>query len=702
MTAAPAKPVAPATPAGPVPVILQGEISECGLASLAMIAGAWGLKADLTALRSRMTATPRGVSLRTLMNLAAGIGLAARPVRIGLKRLGELKLPAILHWNMDHFVVLERVVGKTAWIVDPARGRLRAPLEAITGNFTGIAVEFTPTDSFQPGVLRLSRSFRRAWVDDRGLRSSALRALWLTILLQAAIIALPFAYRAIIDHSGGSLSDPRVMWIAGGIVMVLAVQAGSAWARGIVVIRLGSIFVHRVSTHIVARLFSLPVAFFQRQMLGDVLSRVRSVDTIRRFATEQAAPLVIDVAVGLVTAALMIRFSPHLAMIVILGLALEASVRLASLRRQRELSEDLLEAESKELSQLLESVRAIQAIKLAGREAQRFAVWENQLVSVLNANTRLTRRQTTIATIVSAAAALEWVAVLSVGVLGVGFAPVSTGVLFGFLAYRGVFRERLSTVMENLWALQMAGVHLRRLDDLMLTEAEPQGGGAMPVEGPGHLRLENVSFRYAASEPLVLDNVTVDIPAGACVAFVGPSGSGKSTLIKLILGIETPQQGRVLLDGVPIESVNRQVWRERFGTVMQDDTLLAGSISENIAFFDSVIDMDKVRGAARAAAIHDEIDAMPMEYGTLVGDMGLQVSGGQRQRILIARALYREPGLILFDEGTANLDAVSEQKISEVLASLAPTRIVVAHRSHLLTVSDIVYEIRDGQVTRVR
>jgi len=599
-------------------------------------------------------------------------------------------------------VVLERVKGDVATIVDPARGRLRVPLDSMSAHFTGIAVEFTPTDSFQPGVMRLSRSFRRVWLDDRGLRSSAISMLWLTVLLQITIIAMPFAYRSAIDRAGGRFSDPHLLWIGCGIALMMIVQAGSSWSRGVVVTRLGSLFVHRVSTHIVARLFSLPVAFFQRQMLGDVLSRVRSVDTIRRFVTDQAAPLVIDLVVGIATAALMIAFSPHLAFIVIIGLTIELGVRLVGMRRQRELSEDLLEAEGKELSRLLESMRAIQAIKLAGREAQRFAVWENELVRVLNANTRLNRQRTTIGTITSAASALEWAAVLAVGVLGVGYAPVTTGVLFGFLAYRGVFRERLSTVMDSIWSLQLVGVHLRRLDDLMLTEAEPQGGGFSQVEGPGHLQLENISFRYAPTEPLVLDNVSLDIPAGACVAIVGPSGSGKSTLIKLILGIETPQHGRILLDGVPIDEVHRQVWRERFGVVMQDDTLLAGSISENIAFFDPRIDMDKVRAAAGAAAIHDEIEAMPMDYGTLVGDMGVQVSGGQRQRILIARALYREPGIILFDEGTANLDAKSELKISEVLANLAPTRIIVAHRSHLLSVSDIVYEVRDGGVSRVR
>ena len=483
---------------------------------------------------------------------------------------------------------------------------------------------------------------------------------------------------------------------------MMIVQVGSAWTRGVVIARLGCIFVHRVSTNIVARLFSLPVAFFQRQMLGDILSRVRSVDTIRRFVTDQAAPMAIDLVVGSLTAVLMVVFSPHLALVVIVGLTIEMSVRLFGLRRQRELSEDLLEAEGKEMSRLLESMRAIQAIKLAGREAQRFAVWENEFVRVLNANTRLTRQRNTVSAITTAVSTLEWAAVLAIGVMGVGFPRVTTGVLFGFLAYRGVFRERVSTVMENFWSMQLAGVHVRRLDDLMLTEAEPQGGALTRLEGSGRLRLDNISFRYGPTEALVLDNVSLEVPPGACVAIVGPSGSGKSTLVKLILGIENPQGGTILLDDVPIQDVNLQAWRDRFGTVMQDDTLLAGSISENIAFFDPRIDSDKVRAAAGAAAIHDEIEAMPMGYGTLVGDMGVQISGGQRQRILIARALYREPGLILFDEGTANLDAVSEEKISEVLASLRTTRIVVAHRSHLLTVADIIYEVRDGKVSRIR
>jgi len=698
------KPTPPVPRGRGVPILLQGEPSECGLACLAMIASYWGLEADLASLRATLTTTPRGLSLRMLMSLAASLGMAARPVRIGLQRLGDLKTPAILHWNMDHFVVLEKIAGDVAWIVDPARGRVRMKLDAVSPSFTGIAVEITPSDGFSRETLKLSRSFRKAWIDDPHLRSSALRALWLTVLLQAAIVSLPFAYRTLIDRRGAGFvtSDPAMTAILGGIALMVVVQAGASWARGVLVTRFGNLFVHRVSTHIVARLFSLPVSFFQRQILGDVLARVRSVDAIRRFVTDRAIPLVIDLAVSAVTAVLMIQFSPKLAAIVLVGLGLETTVRLASLPKQRELSDELLHAEGKELARLLESIRAVQAIKLAGREAQRFALWENDLVRVLNANMRLSRLHTGVESFASTIGAVEWVFVLSIGVLGVGAEPVPLGTLFGFLAYRGVFRERFGTLTENVWSLQMVGVHLRRLDDLMLAEAEPVGGEDMPEGGKGALSLTNIRFRYAATEPFVLDGVSLEVPQGRCVAIVGPSGAGKSTLIKLILGIETPTEGDVVLDGASIRGVRRHAWRESFGTVMQDDTLLAGSIAENIAFFDATIDMDRVREAARDASIAGEIEAMPMEYGTLVGDMGAQLSGGQRQRILIARALYRKPKIILFDEGTANLDAENETRIAEVLANLAPTRIVVAHRSHLVSVADIVYEVRGGRVSRVR
>jgi ATP-binding cassette, subfamily B, bacterial CvaB/MchF/RaxB len=683
-----------------VPVVLQGEVTECGLACMAMIAGAWGLDADLATLRAGGLRTPRGINLRVLIDFASSIGLAARPVRIGLLRLRELKLPAVLHWNMDHFVVLERVAGDTLFIVDPTRGRVRIKADDASANFTGVAVEFTPTDSFQPGRIRLSRSFRRAWVDDRSLRSSALSVLWLTLLTQASIVSLPFAYQRMID--GGTVHDQRGLLLAAGVLMMIVVQVGSSWMRGVLVTRLGSIFVHRVTANIVARLFSLPIAFFHRQMLGDVVARVRSIDSIRRFVTEQAAPLIVDAAVAILTFVLMLSFSPTLATIVIGGIAIDVGIRVATRHKQRDLAEDLMDSEGKELSRLLESLRAMQAIKLAGREGQRFAVWENEMVHMLNANTNLTRRHNAIGAVSSAVVACEWAAILAVGVLGIGFAPVSLGVLFGFLAYRGIVRERLAGVLEASWSMQTVGVHLRRLDDLMLAVPEGPGGELCPEPGIGALAIEGASFRYGPTEPLVLDNVSLDVPAGACVALVGPSGSGKTSLIKLILGIESPTSGRILLDGIPMETIDRRAWRERFGAVMQDDTLLAGSIAENIAFFDAQIDMDEVRAAARAAAIDQEIDAMPMEYGSLVGDMGSQLSGGQRQRILIARALYRKAGIIVFDEGTANLDAESEKRVADVLATLSPTRLIIAHRSQLVDMADIVYELRHGRIRRLR
>lgn len=693
----------PPEPRARIRSVPQSETSECALACLAMVADAWGLNCDLMVLRQRLSATPRGVNLRMLVDFAAALGLAARPVRIGLLRVGELRLPAILHWNMDHFVVLEKVSKDGVTIVDPARGRLRVSWDEASPSFTGVAVELTPTDRFEGGTLRLSRRFRRAWWSDPALRATALGAVWLTMLLQLAIVALPFAYQRLIDAGKGLLESPALMPIVAGIGMMITVQVGSSWLRGVMISRVGALFVHRVTTHIVARIFSLPIAFFHRQMLGDVMARIRSVDEIRRFVTDQAIPVAIDAVVVVATAGLMVRFSPALSLITIGGLGIDATVRLISRRRQRDLATELLEAESRELSRLLESMRAIQAIKLAGREAQRFAVWENDLVQMLNAQARVGRQQLSIVTVSQMVSSLEWAAILAVGILDIGGVTVSTGVLFGFLAYRGMIRERFANFLDSAWSLEAVGVHLRRLDDLMLAEAEPEGGRAAPeADGSGGIRLESVSFRYSAVDPVVIDDVSLDIPAGSSVAFVGPSGGGKSTLVRLILGIERPTSGNILMDGVLQTDIDYRAWRECFGVVMQDDTLLAGSIAENIAFFDATVDMDAVRDAARSAAVHDEIDAMPMEYGTLVGDMGAQLSGGQRQRVLIARALYRKAPVLVFDEGTANLDAESEGRIAAVLSALSPTRILVAHRSQLIEMANIVYEVRRGRVTRIR
>lgn len=683
------------------PIIFQGESNECGLACLAMIAAAWGQKTDLSVLRKRLSPTPRGVNLRTLISMAGKLGLSARPVRIGLHRLSELRLPAILHWNLDHFVVLERLEGGLAHIADPAKGRIRISHEDMSPHFTGIAVELTPTEIFARGNVKLPRQFWKAWLSDSNLRTTACTALWLTVLLQFSILSLPFAYRSILDASQADRGLADGWLIASGIAMMLLVQLSSAWIRARTISQFGAALVHRISLQVVHRLFALPLSYYRQRTTAGILSRVQAVQAVQRFITEQAFPLAIDVLVMMVATVLMAWFSPVLFAVVLLGVALEVAIRVKFWRSEREMMLGLAEAQSREVAVLLESIRGMQTIKLAGREAQRLALWENRLMDSLNAGVGLSVMHGRIAAASGAINTLEWAVLLiaATGILGWG---VSYGVLFGFLAYRGILRDRVASILESVRGLQSADVNLQRIDDVMLADTERDEGKSFDLDDAGSIVMENVSFRYAETEKEILSGVSLAVPAGSCVALVGPSGGGKSTLIKILLGIEDASSGKISLGAGDIQDMSRSSWRDCFGTVMQDDTLLSGTIAANISFFDPDVDMEQVHRCARAAAIHDDIVRMPMQYSSLIGDMGSNLSGGQRQRILIARALYRDPKILIFDEGTANIDSDSERCIYESISALNLTRIVIAHRSELVSLADAVYELQEGKLRLVR
>jgi ATP-binding cassette subfamily B protein RaxB len=275
----------------------------------------------------------------------------------------------------------------------------------------------------------------------------------------------------------------------------------------------------------------------------------------------------------------------------------------------------------------------------------------------------------------------------------------SVGLLVAFLAYKDLFLRRISGLIDTLVELRMLGLHAERLADIALTQPEPRSDPrpAKPVT-PVAVELRDVSFRYSPNDPLILRKISLRIEAGEWVSLVGPSGCGKTTLLKLMAGLLEPTEGTILVDNEPMSRLGPERWRSMIGVVMQDDTLFAGSIADNISFFAANSDGDRIEDCAMLAAVHEDIVTMPMGYGTLIGDMGTVLSGGQKQRILLARALYRAPGLLLLDEATSHLDVARESAVNTALARLAPTRIVVAHRPETIRASRRVITFADGQV----
>jgi ATP-binding cassette subfamily B protein RaxB len=364
----------------------------------------------------------------------------------------------------------------------------------------------------------------------------------------------------------------------------------------------------------------------------------------------------------------------------------------------------------------LESLRGVGAIKLFNAEAMRQSRFMNLVVDAMNATLAVRRMALWLAVGQRLLFGLERVAVVWLGALAVLDQHMTVGMLFAFLAYKEQFATRTSALIDKLGELRLLRLQAERLADIVLTAPEERpltwtlegtqssehGHTSAVFAGAvqGHIRVQGLHFRYADIEPEVLSGVSLEVRPGESVALVGASGCGKTTLVKLLLGMHTPQAGDILIDGRPLSALGRRAWRAAVGTVLQEDVLFAGSIADNICFFSPEPDLDWLHACARMAAVHDDIEAMPMGYTTLVGDMGTVLSGGQRQRILLARALYKRPAVLVLDEATSALDVEGEARVNEAVRALQLTRIIVAHRPQTIASADRVIELREGRVVR--
>jgi len=399
----------------------------------------------------------------------------------------------------------------------------------------------------------------------------------------------------------------------------------------------------------------------------------------------------------------MFIYSPKLALVALVAAALYGGLRIALYRLQRNASEEAIIRGAKQHSHFLESVRGIQSIKLFARENQRAASWQNLAVAHFNAANRVQRLTILYQGLEGTLFGIENAVTIWLGALlvldtaqGAGF---SVGMLFAFVSYKTQFVQRIGSLVSKVMDMRMLGLHTERAADIALEPAE-LAEQVMTIESlpmSGAIEIKGLSYRYADTEPLVLDNVDLKVDEGESVAIIGPSGCGKTTLIKLMLGLLQPTAGSIEVGGVPMRHFGLARYRGMVASVMQDDQLLAGSIAENICFFDPQPDFALIEQSARLAAIHDEIVSMAMQYNTLVGDMGTVLSGGQKQRILLARALYRRPKILFLDEATSHLDIVRERCVNEAVRNLRLTRIIVAHRPETIAMAGRVVSLQNGR-----
>lgn len=689
-----------------VPVVLQTEAAECGLACLAMLLAAHGAHVDLATLRSRHGPLPHGMTLEDFVNIAEHEQLGTRAVQLGMKELPELRLPAMLHWDMGHFVVLVALRGDQCVVHDPAVGERVLGRKALAKHFTGIAVEAWPGSDFAPREEAQTLSIRRLAGRVHGLWGTLWKVLAISLALEGLALLAPLFTQWVVDQVIVARDTQLLATLGIGFALLLGLQNLLGLVRAWVLLRVGTQLRVQWRSNVLAHLMRLPLDYFARRHLGDLVSRLDAVAHIQKVLTGTFVEAALDGLMVVLTLGLMLLYSPLLAAVSAAGVGLYALLRALLYRPLRAASADHLVRAALESSHLLETLRGIRTIRLFARQGERLAGWQSLMVSDVNAELQVQRLDILYQTarrLLSGGFAL---AVVWLGAHQVMAGALSVGMLLAFIAYREQFANRAMELVNKWYEFKMLGLDAQRLADIVLTPAEAPSSAGRPGRGPQLLRpqappridLAQLRFRYSPTGPEVLAGLDLSIPAGQSVAIAGASGCGKSTLVQLLLGVYAPTGGTVRVNGVALAPDALEHWRQQIGTVMQDDVLFAGTIAENIGFFDPRLDMDQVQACARLAAVHEDIAALPMGYFTVVGDMGAALSGGQKQRVLLARALYRRPRVLVLDEATSQLDVAREADIGQAIARLPMTRIVVAHRPQTLALVDRVVELRDGRV----
>lgn len=685
-----------------LPLVLQTEAAECGLACLSMICSYWGHTTDIASMRRRFSISLKGVTLKSLTVMATGMGLATRPLKLGMEHLPELALPCILHWNMNHFVVLKAVSRTHAVIHDPAVGERKLSMADFSRHFTGIALELTPRAEFTKADEIRQVPFFSLMGRVVGLKRGLGQILMLGLALQVCALIAPFYMQWVVDEALLSADHDLITVLGIGFLLLVLLQASISGVRAWITASISTQLNFQWLDNTFSHLMKLPLAYFEKRHVGDIVSRFGSVQTIQRSMTTQFVDGVIDGMLVLTTLFMMLLYSAKLAAIACLTAALYVLLRWAIFQSLRDASAEQIIHASKQATHLMESVRGIQSIRLFGRSEVRRAAWLNTLADQFNADLRIAKLSVSYQTINFFLFNAERVIVIWLAALSALEGKFSVGMLFAFAAYKDQFSQRIANLVDKIFEFRMLRLHGDRVADIILAETESYQDVAEVDSKQISPCIEfcNVSFRYSDSEPLVLDNLCLTISVGECIAITGPSGCGKTTLMKLMLGLLEPTAGTILVGGIKLSSLGLVNFREMLGTVMQDDSLFAGSIQDNIAFFDPSPDNNRVKHSAQLAAVHSEIMTMPMAYHTLVGDIGSGLSGGQKQRILLARALYKNPGILVLDEATSHLDVWNERAVNKAIKQLSLTRIIVAHRPETIEMADRKVVLQHGKIVQ--
>lgn len=679
-----------------VPYVAQHSNVECGVACLAMVLEYHGKHVAREALRQALGPTRDGVRAGHLLRGARHFGLRARGVKAELDALAQVPRGSVLHWQFNHYVVLQGVGKGYADIVDPARGARRVSWEELDKSFTGVVLLFEPGSDFVTGDGVPKR---------RGIYADLLRSgdwpriFGVSFASQLVTLALPMLVALVVDRVLPR-SDRQLLYVVTfGLGLAVLFYALSQIVRGHLLLHLRTLLDAKLTMELVDRMLALPIAFFQQRSVGDLILRLESSKMVREVLTSGALSAVLDGSMMLLYLALLFALSSLLGGVVVALGAINVLVLVGMRGRRRAFQAQLIERQAASESYQHEMLNAIETIKGMGCEHRAVDRFSNLFVDLLNNQLAYGRLEIVFQSLTSVLRLGAPLVIFTLGAIEVLDGRMSIGTMLAVNTFAvGIF-DPLSRLVEKLEQLERLGLYVDRMMDVYDSPREqPLGKPPVHEKLRGEIVLDGVSFRHGPMEPAVLQDVSVAIQPGEFVAIVGPSGAGKSTLANLMLGLYPPTSGCVAFDGRPIQELELASLRAQIGVVTQSTQLFAGTIRSNIALADPDVAQAQVEHAAKLANIHDDIMRMPAGYNSVLSTGGGAISGGQRQRIALARALVQSPAILVLDEATSALDTASEAAIQHALEQLRCTRVVIAHRLSTVARADRILVMEGGRL----
>jgi len=674
---------------GRVPEITQMSQTECGLACLAMVLSYHGRHTSINELRAQSGLGRDGLSALSIVKIARNYNLRVRAISLQNSNFSNLPLPAIIHWEFNHFVVVERWSPKGVHIVDPAQGRRYLSPKEFDQSFTGVAITLEPGVHFDREAASPKLSLRDYIFQYlKQTPTAMLEVLGTSLLILGFGLVLPLLTKFVLDEVLPLKLNSLMGLLGAGLVLLVITQTAASLLREWLLIHLRARIDMRMMLDFFERMLTLPYKFFQVRSSGDLLARMASNTVIRDTLSNQLIGTFLDGSTILIYFVILFLQSSAFALLALALGALQIIVLLTSNKAIHDLSHRELTAQGKSQGYMAEALAGMATLKAAGAEQQALEQWTNLFIEQLNISVRRNYLTVLISGAQSILRSLTPLALLWLGAAQVMSGSMSTGTMFALNALASAFLGPLGSLVGSAQQLQVVRAHFERLADVSTAEPEQDRTKALPPPYlSGRIDLEHVSFAYDSESPKVLYDISLHIEAGQKVALVGRTGSGKSTLGKLLLGLYMPSEGQILYDNFPLANMDYQDVRRQFGVVMQDTVLFSGSVRQNIALHDPAM-----------AAIHDDVLNMPMEYETLVSEGGSALSGGQRQRLALARALAHSPAILLLDEATSNLDVLTEQQVERNLYNVPCTQIIIAHRLSTIRDADVIVVLDHGTI----